>query len=600
MSLLSVDLNDTSYTRVRPELFFNIDAMSVIKVGPPSAKSQTAYLTEGVQKEMREKHARNVGITGDQSTKYRCVKHHFITSADGQLHDICVLINDNNVKVLDVHRCIDKINGADVHLILYPANKAYKKRILDEINSSSAQFPATKEHDNNNEDDDNNSRRMDVDEEEEGADDNDENNNDLEADNNGDENEGLKNFDVLIMKAFVCDIMNLKVLAVLRDSIAERLKAISKHTVSSSSSSKGSDGLQITNQLAEEEDPNKLEVVEVVDGDFSQIENIMRSVVNKPTFKDEHLNIVKLSAGCSMALQPNDLMPGHRDLRSMVSVTDYTTKITKERLAMLPIFARQVEDILRGHGIEKASRDIFVNYCEDLGRLVSASMTVSKIKSGWEISGLWPFNPEQILRQCAAFDSLTDEEGELIRAKLPLLRERAYYSGHLTDKDMLEILGEQLFSSEIKNMSLRPLIQQRTVLLNSSAAIAIRRNKLEEKRVKDQEASQKKLSADGQKKLESAVKSAVQENRLELYAGPPFDDLPAFCCGNCKAVRDDNGAAIGDDGWRACPCCQKIWCCMKRKKCRNNMESHVSMCMATCYIMLGKVQLPPDIVNAAA
>jgi hypothetical protein len=149
-------------------------------------------------------------------------------------------------------------------------------------------------------------------------------------------------------------------------------------------------------------------------------------------------------------------------------------------------------------------------------------------------------------------------------------------------------------------MSSRPLIQQRAILLNSPAAIDIRRKKLEEKKTKEQESSQKKLSANGQKKLELAIKSAIQESKLQLYTGPPFDDLPKSCYGSCKVVRDANGGVNGDDGWRACPCCQKIWCCMKRKKCKNDMDNHVSMCMASCYYMRGRVDLSADIVLAAA
>lgn len=74
MSVFSRDLDDIYYTRVRPELLFDIDAMSV-KVRPPSSNTQTAHLTKGVKKELKEEHARNVGIIGGQTMKYRCVPY---------------------------------------------------------------------------------------------------------------------------------------------------------------------------------------------------------------------------------------------------------------------------------------------------------------------------------------------------------------------------------------------------------------------------------------------------------------------------------------------------------------------------------------------
>lgn len=614
MSVFSVDLNDARYSRVRPELELNLDGMSV-KVGPPYSDQQTAYLTKDVKKELQRDHARSAGVTGEQSMKYRCVKHHFVTSANGQLHEIFLLIKDKHVKVLDVHRCLEKINGADVHLILYPASKTQQQQqlILDEIKA----VEHSRMNDDNDNDDDNDENDGDdsscMEEvsvnEEEDEDDNDEND-DLDEDEG--EEVGLTNFEVLIMKAVLCDILVPKVLE-LQDAYMEKENAL----VVGSSSDGGStthnnkrsrsSSSQVAASSSSSSSSKKHAVISsterpaaalLVDGDYAQIERIMRSFANKRGFDKHNIDIVKLSAGCSMALQPNDLMSGHRDIRSMVAVKDYTTKVTKEDLPFFSHLARQVEQILFGHGMEKASRDIFVNYCEDFFRLVSASFTVVKIKAGWEVSGLYPFDPHQILRQCATFKGFSYEDGKGIEAKLPELRERAYYTaGHLTDEDIFDIFGD-LLSSEITNMSSRPLIQQRTMVLNSPAAIAIRRNKLEDKQAKETEALQKKASADSQKKLELAVKSAIEENKVPFYSGAPFDDLPTFCYGNCKAVRGDYFVG-GDDGWRACPCCHKIWSCMKRAKCRNDMISHVAMCSAACHNR-GKYQLSADIVNAAA
>jgi hypothetical protein len=193
---------------------------------------------------------------------------------------------------------------------------------------------------------------------------------------------------------------------------------------------------------------------------------------------------------------------------------------------------------------------------------------------------------------------LTEQDGELIEAKLPLLREQAFYSGHLTDADIYDILGEDLISSEIKNMSSRPLIQQRAILLNSPAAAAIRRKRLEERRTKEAETNAKRAAATDQKKLELVVKTAVQKNKVHLHAGPPPDAQPTFCYGNCRKLRGQGGGA--NDGWKACPCCRKTWSCMQTANCRKELTSHISYCMAACHIA-GVFELPADIViNAAA
>jgi len=594
MCLLSIDLNDKDYRRVRPELTFNLDAMSV-KAGPPSAKQQTANLTVGVKEEMSKQHARSVGITGAKTMKYRCVKHHFLTSGDGVLHGIFMLIKDNSIKELDVRRAIVTINGAEVHLILTPANKAQQKRILEDINqtlfSSSSKLA---------DDDDDDAMDLVADDGDD-AKSNDNGNNDNEEEKDDESEAGLTNFDVLVMKKILCEIVLDKVLDV-RASFVRMEKSLLATSASSSSSSKAAAVVipGSSKSTTTEEDPDKPAVTVLVDGDHSQIEGVMRSMNETPEFKQSNVDMIKLPAGCSLALQPNDLMVGRRDLRTMVTVSDYTTKITKERLPLMSILARTVDKILQEHGVEKASRDIFVNYSEDLSRLVSASFTVAKVKVGWEVSGLCPFEPMQLLQQCPSFKGLSYDEGQIIAAKFPLLRERAFYTGHLTDEDMYDIYGD-LISSEITNMSSRPLIQQRAILLNSPAAIDIRRKKLLEKQTKEAAAASKRVSADKQKKLEVAVKTAIQNNQLQLFAGPPPDEFPTSCYGSCKApLRHDHVVgASDDDGWRACPCCKKIWCCMKYKKCRNDMANHVSVCLVASYLR-GKVELAANILSAAA
>lgn len=89
-----------------------------------------------------------------------------------------------------------------------------------------------------------------------------------------------------------------------------------------------------------------------------------------------------------MALQPNDLMIGYRDLCSQTEVK----KITKQKPQAFSVIAPNVEQNRLGHGMEKASRDIYVNYTEAMSRVMFAALTVPKVK-GWEVFGLCSFDP---------------------------------------------------------------------------------------------------------------------------------------------------------------------------------------------------------------
>lgn len=104
-----------------------------------------------------------------------------------------------------------------------------------------------------------------------------------------------------------------------------------------------------------------------------------------------------------------------------------------------------------------------------------------------------------------------------------------------------------------------------------------------------------------QKNIESAVKAAVLENRVQLYEAVR-DNQPTFCYGNCQKLRGRRQKAAragGDDGWKACPCCKKIWCCMNTVKCHTDFINRISFSMTASYIE-GFIELSANIVNASA
>ena len=122
-----------------------------------------------------------------------------------------------------------------------------------------------------------------------------------------------------------------------------------------------------------------------------------------------HVEFMKHSAGCSSLIeQPLDLAKGFWQWRSKLGIPP-TTQI---RDCDLPAWCKLVRQILINHKMDKASVKISIqNYFGRIPTLFPECFSPKIMSSGWERSGLRPFNPIKMLRSCCPqLHSIRDEK----------------------------------------------------------------------------------------------------------------------------------------------------------------------------------------------
>lgn len=265
-------------------------------------------------------------------------------------------------------------------------------------------------------------------------------------------------------------------------------------------------------EILKENDCSSLEVDKerillFLDGEFSNIEAIMRDCLDMPGF--EKIEYLKHSAGCSLWQQMMDLMKGFWIWRKLMSVPP-TEHIHFENM---PPYAQVVYKTLKRHGMDKASIDLFLqNYFLRIPEVFDVAFAYSVMKTGWMLAGIYPYCMDTLLRACPVLHDLPTSIADQLYNAIKQGAIQAEITGAASDSEINALVGHRGFTTPIVDMNERCLNQQRALWLNKSAAIERRKAllarqqaqalaKAESKRIKE---SRKKASE--KKKAEKVCK----------------------------------------------------------------------------------------------
>jgi hypothetical protein len=92
-------------------------------------------------------------------------------------------------------------------------------------------------------------------------------------------------------------------------------------------------------------------------------------------------------------------------------------------------------------GIAPSSQKTFIDFLLQAEEMISKALDVRNIKQGWKVSGLWPYHPEVVLKQCPRFETISKEQAAALFASLHPLAVLMQQNGQLTDAQMQHCIG---------------------------------------------------------------------------------------------------------------------------------------------------------------
>jgi hypothetical protein len=332
---------------------------------------------------------------------------------------------------------------------------------------------------------------------------------------------------------------------------------------SSSSSSSSSSTPTAATVSGVAQDPMLL----TLDGDHPQIEAVFNDLL--PLAISQNIEFLKFPGGGSLQFQPNDLMRSHAIIKQYVKSKQYIDKKNFEP----PIWMPKLRAILAPHRIDKASIDCFEGFFIQLQTILSKAFTVSTIMSGWATSGIFPLDTTVILEKCVRFEKLDEEQRTRCLEAVPVLVERAKWSGICLDVDIASLVGDIAFT-DIKNMHERVINQQRSLWLNKEGVLEYRRALRLEREKREQITREKQALA----QQRAADKKRLQEEQIAQHE-PIVDRARVTTCSNdqCNEAHTLRRVNLSvDDMWRGCGYCDFFYC--HRSLCFSKLLKHQPVC----------------------
>lgn len=316
------------------------------------------------------------------------------------------------------------------------------------------------------------------------------------------------------------------------------------------------------------------------DGDFDQIEATWSrglEVCNRLG-----IEIFKIPGGGSLQWQPNDLMRAHNIIHSYCSSSRYHAKIHEFEP---PYWLDSFEKSLTDYGIDKASRDCFVNFMRQIPTILSQAFSVTNTRGGWK--GLCPPDTRFILNKCDQFNSanFTDaERARIVNTIDSTFIPESILSGMIEDDRITEERGDLVSDMTHKfNFHRKPTNHQRAIWWNSdgqskSGVLAVREAEVQRRQDKVVEAAEvaKRKTA---KAAATARKAAVDALFLGGYANFTENRNRRCHCSNDCSPQVRLISVETDDGWRGCPVagCLQFYCA--KASCKTKLLNHVKNCM---------------------
>lgn len=334
--------------------------------------------------------------------------------------------------------------------------------------------------------------------------------------------------------------------------------------------------------------PAKPRIIITLDGEETHLQAMFTCVIDNGVAKAEGIEVIKFAASASKIQQPCDVSPCYRALKQEKKLPQSTTTA---------VYTPMLSACLAG--IPPASQRTFITYLSHLPSMLSKCFHERNVKKGWEVSGLWPFNQEQILSQCRSWKLLSAKSARIIRAALPALTEYAFLHGEVDDDAMDAVLagcvelrtimqavnGTQAESAEkprkSKKMALRDQVinRRRVVWLNHSDVLERRRARHAAKMAaltQKQQGGKSKSSAAGATSQQQSSSTKASKNKRKAPPSAPRKKISAGGGPRCSNLACKSVMGSGSIDWDECSTCAASFC--SSAVCLELLQIHETIC----------------------
>lgn len=185
----------------------------------------------------------------------------------------------------------------------------------------------------------------------------------------------------------------------------------------------------------------RLRILLTVDGEHAHLTALMDFFLQLP--HDLHIDVIKFAASCSKTQQPCDVSSCFRVFKQLLSALLHSPS------AVTPFYMHHLETVVL-RDIDAASRRAFLNFFSHIPDLMSRAFTVHNVTQGFAISGMYPYNPTNILRQCTTFDKLSGAEAKAAFAAINPLSTTVDENGQLTEPSLVTAGGALLNDARLR------------------------------------------------------------------------------------------------------------------------------------------------------
>ena len=141
---------------------------------------------------------------------------------------------------------------------------------------------------------------------------------------------------------------------------------------------------------------------------------------------------------------PNDLIRAHNIIHQYCGSAKFHAKVKNSELEdpfWLPHFIRSLDV----YGIDKASRDCFVNFMRQIAAILSTAFAVNTTRGGWK--DICPPDTYQILNKCEKFESelfSDDDRAMMVGSINDVLIPISSMTGMISDNEIIETIGDKI------------------------------------------------------------------------------------------------------------------------------------------------------------
>ena len=293
----------------------------------------------------------------------------------------------------------------------------------------------------------------------------------------------------------------------------------------------------LANRISDgQQDNEKQRCLLTLDGGMPQVQAFFDAATHK-LFENDAISTLKYPASCSGFLQSNDPSRAFPLAKRFCNkMLNLTYAAVEGRSFDVPAYYPALEEWLCDSNLTpfklRAKKQLILDFFKHLPTILQSSFTVKVVKKGYEVGGINPWNPQQILEQCTSWDEMSEAEVEAVLDAVEPLTQEFMTSDWTTEKKMDELKVPVLKDEKIQwldeaaykakkmhrnEKQLNELIEnrQRAMLLTGAAALQRRTEKLEA--IKQHEL-QKKAAANAKKAELKAKKAEAIAKKVELEA----------------------------------------------------------------------------------